>query len=467
MTAPPMRRSPASFAEIFPTTAAPAAAAPAPSPAPARTADLSGPALLAQTQGLLPRARAVVLDPFGFFRTMPRSGGWQEPLMFLIVMSLASSILRLVLGLVFGLFGSGASVALLAGIFSVFVTLIMVPIAAVVVAGIAHVIWTVLGSQQPFEVSLRCIAFMSALMPVQAVVQALPIVGLWLAIPVALYGIYLFLPASTEVHEVERRKASIVVLVFGGLALLVLLSSTFTMWKLRRMMTQGGGIPQARALQSLIEASRGAAQSRAPIGSPAAFQQQVMGQLARLQAQGALPAGTAPGSGQPPAPAQAMQALSSALGALGADTSIKAVVPDALKGLLPRELPDLRRTGAESGRQRLGPMEMTAATGTYEAATGGKVEIQLIDAGSYSSLLAMAWGASDIDQENENGFKRSTTYKGAKALEEYRKAERVNLIQLIAAQRFAVKVTGHDVDMKVVRAALDAVDLDALGRLAH
>ena len=112
-------------------------------------------------------------------------------------------------------------------------------------------------------------------------------------------------------------------------------------------------------------------------------------------------------------------------------------------------------------------MEMAAATGNYEAASGGKVEVQIIDAGSYSGLLSMAWGASDIDQKNAAGFKRTTTYKGAKALEEYRKAERSSSIQLIAAQRFAVKVTGRGVDMKAVRAALDAVDLDALGRLAH
>ncbi len=437
-TAPPMRRSPKTFADIFPAAAPSGAAAPAQDPSPTRTID-SGPALLAQTQGLLPRARSVVLDPVDFFRTMPRSGGWQEPMVFLLTMSLAGALLRLVLGLVFGLFGSGTSIALFAGLFSIFTALIVVPIAAVVVAGITHVIWTVLGSQQPFEVSLRCIAFMSALMPIHAVVQALPVVGLWLAIAVSLYGVYLFLPASTEVHMIGRMKASVVALLFSGLALLGLLNSTFTMWKLRRMIAQRGGmIPQTRALQSLIEAG-----------------------------QGALPTGAAPSSGQPPATAQAMQALSSALGALGADTSIQAVMPDALKGLLPREIPDMRRTDAESGRQRLGPMEMSAATGTYESATGGKIEIQLIDAGSYSGLLSTAWDASNIDQRDETGFKRSTIYKGAKTLEEYRKAERAGSIQLIAAQRFAIKVTGRDVDMKVVRAALDTVDLDALGRLAH
>jgi hypothetical protein len=402
----------------------------------------------------------VVLDPAGFFRTMPRSGGWQETLLFVFVMSLANAALRFALGLVFGLFGPEPSVALFAGIFSAFAALVLVPIVIVAAAGIAHVIWTLLGSKQPFEASLRCIAFMCALMPVQAVVQALPVVGIWLAIPVSLYGIYLFLPASIEVHEIGRRKASIVVMAFGGLALLGLLSSTNTMWKMRRSMAHGGTV-QAHSPRSLVEASQAA------VAAGQTPQQKILGQLAQLQAQGALQTGAAPGSGQPPATAQVMQALSSTLGALGADTSIKAVAPDALKGLLPRELPDMRRTSAESGRQRLGPMEMAAATGTYEDATGGKVEIQLIDAGSYSSLLSMAWGVSDIDQENEAGFKRSTTYKGAKTIEEYRKAERAGSIQLIAAQRFAVKVTGRGVDMKVVRAALDAVDIDALGRLAH
>jgi hypothetical protein len=286
---------------------------------------------------------------------------------------------------------------------------------------------------------------MSALMPVQAVIQSIPVVGVWLSIPATLYWVYFFLPASTEVHGIDKKRAGIVVGIFAAVLLLIALGSALTAWKMRRIMSHGG-TAQARAVRSLIEASQAAAQSQAGL----------MGQTSG-----------APGPGQPPAAAQAMQALSTSLGALGADTSIKAVLPDALKGLLPKELADMRRTGAESGRQKLGPMEMAAATGTYEAAAGGKVEIQLIDAGSYSGLLSTAWGASDIDQENDTGFKRTATYKGVKTLEEYRKADNSSSIQLIAAQRFAVKVSGRGVDMRAVHAALDAVDLDALGRLAH
>jgi len=313
--APPMRRSSAPFAEIFPTAAASGDAAPAQGPAPARPADISGPSLLAQARGLLPRARSVVLDPAGFFRTMPRRGGWREPLFFL-----------------------------------------------------------------------------------------------------------------------DRKKATIGVSILGGAVLLWLLGSTLNAWK-QRLMTAH---PEASAPQSLMEASRGAAQSQ----------------------QGQTPG--APGSGQPPASAQAMQALSSALGALGADANIKAVAPDALKELLPRELPDLRRAGAESALQRLGQLEMAAATGAYEAAAGGKVDIQLIDAGSYSGLLSIARNFAGAAPGQS-----PVAYKACPGVEQYDRQSRSGSLQIIVAQRFAVKVTGSGVDMKVVRAALDAVDLDALGRLAR
>ncbi|MCX5795356.1 MAG: YIP1 family protein [Elusimicrobia bacterium] len=455
-TAPPMRRSsPKTFAEIFPAAAAAAAAAPAQSPAPARPA----PAQPAPAQGLLPRARSVLLDPTGFFRTMPRSGGWKEPLVFLLVMAAVNSLLRLVLGLAFGLFGSGmsaATAALFAGLLSAFGALIAVPIASVIAAGIAHVIWMLLGSKQGFETSFRCVAFMAALMPVQAVVQSLPVVGLWLAIPVSLYGIYLFLPASTEVHEVEKHKATIAVLILGGLVLLALLGSTFAVWKLRRM------APQARAMKSLIEASQTAGQFqpalRLPPGSPAALQQQVMSQLAQLQAQGAA-AGAAPG--QPPTPAQAMQAMSAALGTLGADSSVKAVAAQGLQALLPAQAAGLARAGANSGKQRLGAMEMAAAEGTYRTADGGAVTIQIIDAGSYSSLLSMAWNAA-----GSMPGQSAVTYKSCPGMEQYDRQSRSGSFQIVAAQRFAVRVNGQNVDQKLLRAAMDSVDLDALGRLA-
>ncbi|MDD5630315.1 MAG: YIP1 family protein, partial [Elusimicrobia bacterium] len=451
LTAPPMkRRSPATFAEIFPSQSP--AAAPAQKPAPAQPA----PARPAPPQGLIARARSVVLDPWGFFRSMPRTGGWKEPLVFLIVMSLLNSALRLVLGVVFSLVSLGkfaAAAGLIAGLTGAVAALIAVPIGAVISAGIAHLIWTLLGSKQPFETSFRCVAFMAALLPVQAVVQALPVVGLWLAIPVSLYGIYLFLPASTEAHEVERKKATAAVLVLGGIVFLAQVVATFALWKLRRM------APQESAIRSIMEASQAAARSGAQVRLPptptsaADIEKQVMSQLAQFQAQAA--------AGQTPDPAQAMQAMNAALGAMGANSNLKAVAAQGLQDLLPAQAAGLPRSGANSGKQQLGAMEMASAEGTYRGPDGGTVAIQLIDAGSYSSLLSMAWGAAGSMPGSS-----AVTYKSCPGMEQYDPKTRSGSFQIIAAKRFAVRVSGQNVDQKVLSAAMDSVDLDALGRLA-
>jgi hypothetical protein len=157
-----------------------------------------------------------------------------------------------------------------------------------------------------------------------------------------------------------------------------------------------------------------------------------------------------------------MQAMSAALGTLGADSSIKAVAPGGLQALLPAQVPGLSRAGANSSKQKLGAMEMAAAEAAYQAADGGAVTIQIIDAGSYSGLLAMSWNAA-----GSVPGQAPVTYKSCPGIEQYDRQSRGGSFQIIAAQRFVVKAGGQNVDQKVLRAAMDSVDIDALGRLAR
>lgn len=444
VTAPPVRRpaEPASFAEIFP------ASRPA-SPAPVREPAHSRPAPQPLPQGLLPRMRAVLLSPAGFFRSMPRDGGWREPMLFALSMALVCAVLQIVLGLAFGTVGLGpsrAAATILAAVFSVLGTVVASLVGILLAAGIAHLIWVVLGSRQPFEASLRCVAFMTALMPVLAAARAVPVAGPWLAVPLSLYGIYLFLPASIEVHGVDRKKAAAVALGLGTVALLATLALAFGASKLR--------LAARNRPPSLMEASSAAARILPPLPNAPAqgdLQQQVLSQLAKLQA------GAAAGAGQPPTPEQALQTMNAALGAVAQTGGASAVSPESLRALLPEQVAGLARTDASAGKQQLGPMETAMAQASYKAPDGGLVSLQIMDSGGASGLLSMALSAA--------GSQGAATYKSFPAAEQYDPGSRSGTFQVLCAGRFAVKVSGQGVDQKVLRSAMDAVDLDALKRL--
>jgi hypothetical protein len=201
---------------------------------PQSTPSVDVPAAGSLPDGMIGKAVEVVLRPTQFFRAMPRSGGYQEPALFMISMVFIALGFRIAIGLLLG----SSSIQDPSGIvaFSIggfIAALIGTPIAFALGTIISYAIWAILGSKQPLEVSGRCIAYMFGLLPLRAIVQSLPYIGIWLAIPVSLYGIYLFVPASTEAHGVKQNKALLVAGIFGALTFMLQLSGAMMSSSLR------------------------------------------------------------------------------------------------------------------------------------------------------------------------------------------------------------------------------------------
>jgi hypothetical protein len=159
--------------------------------------------------------QAVVRAPASFFRQMPISGGYADPLVFAVVMSLAAGIVRLVLSLL-GFSFAGFFMRVLAAI-------ILAPIVTVIftfiAAAILFVIWQLMGSRQSYEVSFRCAAYALAISPIVAALHFIPylgsVVGLaWMA--------YILVCASVEVHGTDAKSAWI---VFGAIFAILALGS--------------------------------------------------------------------------------------------------------------------------------------------------------------------------------------------------------------------------------------------------
>ncbi len=151
-------------------------------------------------------AKSVITNPVDFYRNMSKSGGYSEPIIFVIVMAVIAALLFTI----FSLFGGGRMAG--AGIGMLIFIPIMMLIGSFISAAIMFVIWKLMGSENNYETAYRCVAYSMAILPITALLSVIPYLGS--IIPV-LWGSYLMWIASTEVHGLNKQTAMI---VFGILA---------------------------------------------------------------------------------------------------------------------------------------------------------------------------------------------------------------------------------------------------------
>ncbi len=181
-------------------------------------------------QGIIATAKAVITDPTTFFRGMPRSGGFVDPVIFIVATSIASVLVAVVLSI----FGSNAA-AMFGGLVVGFV---LGPLVTVLFsffwAAVFFVIWRFLGSGQPYETSFRCFAYMTAISPIAMLLNVVPYLG---GIAVLVWAYFLIIAASDEVHAVPRQTARV---AFGVVTILFALMSISSQLAARRMQKHAG-----------------------------------------------------------------------------------------------------------------------------------------------------------------------------------------------------------------------------------
>jgi hypothetical protein len=166
-------------------------------------------------ESILASARAVLTDPAGFFRTMPRSGGFVDPLIFVVALAIVSSLVAVP----FWLLGIGPYAAFPGVIATFLVSPLMTGLFSFVGAAILYAVWRALGSQQSYETAYRCAAYMSAISPFAVPLSVVPYIG---GIAMVVWGFFLTVLASEHVHAIDRQKART---VFGVIAVVLALMS--------------------------------------------------------------------------------------------------------------------------------------------------------------------------------------------------------------------------------------------------
>lgn len=176
---------------------------------------------------VLETAIRVIKDPASFYRSMPRDGGYAQPLIFIAVMAIFTGIIMAIASL----FGGGRLGGLGAGLASVIIVPIMMIIGYSIAAAILFVIWKLMGSTQRYQTAFRCQAFASSILPVTALLSLIPYLGTVASIA---WGTWLVINASVEVHGIPRQKA---LLVFGILGALMMYSN-YSSEQMARQMQQ-------------------------------------------------------------------------------------------------------------------------------------------------------------------------------------------------------------------------------------
>jgi len=157
-----------------------------------------------------PTAVKVLTSPSEFFKEMPKTGGFVEPLVFMIAMGVVAGLLQSILSVLRLQVGAGMAM----GLGSVIILPIMIGIFGFVGAAILFLIWKLTGSQESYETAYRCGAYIGVLTPISVLLHLIPYVG---AVVSVLLMTSFLVTASVAVHNIPSRKAWLVFGIIGGL----------------------------------------------------------------------------------------------------------------------------------------------------------------------------------------------------------------------------------------------------------
>jgi len=162
--------------------------------------------------GAVPQiAFKILFSPSGFFRAMPRNGGFSDPLVFMVTMGCIAGVVRFVLGIL--------RLDLSGGVASIIIMPVMMAFFGFISAAIVFLIWKLMGSQESYETAYRCTAYIAALSPITTILGIIPYFGSVIAIALTTFFL---VAASVGVHGLVARKAW---LVFGILGVILALAS--------------------------------------------------------------------------------------------------------------------------------------------------------------------------------------------------------------------------------------------------
>lgn len=170
----------------------------------------------------------------------------------------------------------------------------------------------------------------------------------------------------------------------------------------------------------------------------------------------------------PDAAAALAQAMAAAMGQASGDGAAPAAInAGELKALLPGKdaFEGFKRVKAGTESNTAMGFKVVVAKAEFEALKGeAEITIKYTDIGSLGALAKMVQ-AQEIDEETENGFRRTTTYDGFKTLEEYDGEDKEARIMIYLGDQVTVEVETEDMEFEAARKVVGKLDLKKLAAL--
>lgn len=228
-----------------------------------------------------------ITSPASFYRDMPKTGGFVEPLVFMVAMGVIGGLIQAVVSLL----GLQLAASMAAGVGAIIFVPIGVAIFGFVGAAIIFVIWKLMGSTEDYETAYRCGAYASAFTPILMIVNLIPYAGMVVS---TLIWVYLLVIASVEVHKIASGKAWLVFGIIGAILVVAGISGQIAAKKLAgdmqesaKQMEEASKAMQESAKQMQEEAKKAseAQQQAAPAQPQSEAGQQMDAAIAQMEAQ--------------------------------------------------------------------------------------------------------------------------------------------------------------------------------------
>jgi hypothetical protein len=154
--------------------------------------------------------------------------------------------------------------------------------------------------------------------------------------------------------------------------------------------------------------------------------------------------------------------------ALGGDGKVSEPVDHRkLKDMLDENVRGFKRTAYESQTAGAMGFNISFAEADYEATGDKRIKATISDTGGAGmAVMSMAaWSSMTLDKETQNGWEKTSTYKGYKSFEEYNKTNNTSELAIIVEKRFIVTLNGVNCNVDELKGFVDELDIDDLKSL--
>ena len=155
----------------------------------------------------------------------------------------------------------------------------------------------------------------------------------------------------------------------------------------------------------------------------------------------------------------AASGISEGNGAQSKLAALKAVFPERLNGFVRQKL--------SASQQGMMGFKVAQAQAVYSQ-DGKEIEISLLDYGN-AQLVAMmgaAWLQSEIYEEDESGYKKTTTFQGFPAYEEYQKADAHSEVSVVLENQLMLNAEAQGMTPDELKQVLAQLNWNQLRQLA-